>query len=99
MRAIMLGWMPSVGSSRIKRQTTSSGRTSRLTSRRMSVSPYATDRFCTCSMALALLSQVHLDHLGVALHLAYRALGEHLALVQDRHPIGDLANKGHIVVN
>src|SRR5579883_3351441 len=81
------------------RQTTSPGPISRSTSRRIKVSPYATDRFSMCSIGLAVLSEIDFDHLGVALHLLHGALAENLALVQDGHLHGDLAHEGHVMVD
>src|SRR5438309_7813432 len=60
------------------RQTTFPCFTSRSTSRRMSVSPYAT---CSClmeSIGLPVLSEVNLNHLGIALHFLHGSLTEHL---------------------
>src|SRR3982751_3729557 len=75
------------------RQTSSPGRTSRLTSRRMSVSPCDADRFSIRSMFVAALSQVDLDDLRVALHLLHRPLAEDLPLVQHGDAHGDLAHE------
>src|SRR5262245_24721447 len=76
------------------RQTTSPGPTCRSTSRRIRLSPYATDSCSIVSIGLAVLSQINFDHLGVALHFHDRALTQDLPLVQHRHRPGNLADKG-----
>src|SRR6476646_8993187 len=81
------------------RQTSSPARTSRLTSRRISVSPYATDNLFTWSMLVPVLAQVDLDHARVALHLRHAPLAQRLALVQHRDARGDLAHERHVVVD
>src|SRR5207302_3763885 len=81
------------------RQTTFPCFTSRSTSRRMSVSPYAT---CSClmlSIGLPVVSEIYLNHLGIALHFLHGALTERLALVQNGHSAGDLADESHVVVD
>src|SRR5579872_4192278 len=81
------------------RQTNSPGPTSRLTSRRTCVSPYATDRLLTRSMLFAALAQVDLDHARVALHFRHAALAQLPPLVQYRDARGDLAHERHVVVD
>src|SRR5438105_5525344 len=81
------------------RQTTSPGPTCKWTSRRIRLSPYATDSCSIVSIGLAILSQINLDHLGVALHLRDRALAEGLALVQDSHGPGDLPHERHVMID
>src|SRR5439155_25458550 len=81
------------------RHTTCPACTSRLTSRRISVSPYDTDRFSICIIDFAILSQIDFDHLGIALYLAHGALAENLALVQHRHRHGNLPDERHVVVD
>src|SRR5947209_9132766 len=81
------------------RQTTLPPSTSRSTSRRMSVSPYAT---CSClmhNMVLPVLSEVNLNHFWVALHFLNGALAERLALMQNGHGAGNLPDEGHVMVN
>src|SRR5439155_9596752 len=53
------------------RQTTSPVATSRSTPRTIAVSPYDTDSRSICSIGLAVLPQIHLDHPGVLLHLVH----------------------------
>src|SRR3954451_2553156 len=81
------------------RQTSSPGRTSRLTPRRTCVSPYATDSVLTWSMLFAALAQIDLDHARVALHLRHAPLAQLAALMQHRDARGDLADERHVVVD
>src|SRR5437879_110492 len=81
------------------RQTTSPGFTARSTSRRMRVSPYAV---CSCSIrsiALPVLSEINLNDLRVALHFLDGPLAEDLALVEDGHHAGDLADEIHVMID
>src|SRR5438067_9944763 len=81
------------------RQTTSPGPTCKWTSRRIRLSPYATDSCSMVSIGLAVLSQINLNHLGVPLHFRDGALAENLPLVQYRHHPGNLAHERHIVID
>src|SRR2546427_5302111 len=73
------------------RQTTWDGPISRSTSRRIRLSPYATDSFWMRSIFLfPVLAEIDFDHLGIALHFLHRALAQHLAFVQHGHFHGNL---------
>src|SRR5262245_8384802 len=82
------------------RQTTCDGLTSRSTSRRIRLSPYATDNFSMRSIVLfPVLPEVDFDHLGIALHLRHRALAEHPPFVQHRYFHGDLPHECHVMID
>src|SRR5262245_50095648 len=45
------------------------------------------------------LTEVHLDHAGIVLHLVHRALGQHMALVEHGDLAGDRAHELHVVLD
>src|SRR5262245_61189932 len=80
------------------RLTTSPGRTSISRSRRISVSPYDTDRFSMVNIGgfffgLAVLAQVNFDNLWVPLDFADGPLAEDHPLVQHGYLHGNLADE------
>src|SRR5437588_12109017 len=80
------------------RQTTCDGPTSRSTSRRIRLSPYATDSFSIRSIFLfPVLPQVDFDHPGIALHFPDRALAEQLPFMEHGHFRGNLPHERHVV--
>src|SRR5262245_50738200 len=84
---------------RPRRHTTWPGGTSRCTSHSTWLSPYDTLRPRIVSIDLMPSAQVNLDHTRVALHHVDGALAQDTALVQDRHTMGRLTHKLHVVLH
>src|SRR5258705_4223175 len=78
--------------------------TSRPTPLSARISPYDTSSDSTLSTRLrprpgAALAQVGFDHRRVALDLARRPLGDLLAVIEHRDPVGDLHDHAHVVLD